>query len=602
MTDIIDRFAGASPFKGMKNPCRVATTANITLSGTQTIDSVAVVADDRVLVKDQTEETENGVYLVSSGAWTRTKDFDGNNDIVTGTLVPLQDGSLYRVTTANPITIDTDDIEFEIIGVSEGNAILAGLAAMGTGTGVVVQTGDDTFVKRTITGTSNQVVVTNGDGVSGAPTLSLDATLVALAALDSTAGIVTQTGADTFVRRTLAAPAAGFTITNPAGTAGNPTFVLADDLAGLEGMSGTGLVARTASNTYAQRTLTGTSLQITVTNGDGVSGNPTLSFPTNFAAGGESHTISGGIDNTIIGGSTNEISAGLYNTIAGGNASTISAGSNGTIIGGGDHAISASGTGYNTIAGGNAHTISTSATYSTLMGGIANAIGTAASAAIVGGESNSIQTGSSDSSFIGGGESNTITSTGDRNAAIGGTGNTISGNAVDCAIIAGNSNTITTGAVGATAQGWQCSVDKHGQAAHSAGAFSVIGDAQSSRFVLRRQTTNSTPAELFLNGSTLRMTIASDSTWGFDIMVVARRTDADNESAFYRFEGCIDNNAGTTALVGSVVAATPIEDTAAWACAVTADDTNDALVITVTGENSKTINWVAYVTTVEVKG
>lgn len=59
-----------------KEPVRVATTGNVTLSGTQTIDGVAVVAGDRVLVKDQTTGSQNGLYLCAAGVWTRTFDMD----------------------------------------------------------------------------------------------------------------------------------------------------------------------------------------------------------------------------------------------------------------------------------------------------------------------------------------------------------------------------------------------------------------------------------------------------------------------------------------------------------------------------------------------
>jgi hypothetical protein len=54
----------------------VATTANITLSGTQTIDGVAVSVGDRVLVKDQSTASQNGIYLCASSTWTRTTDAD----------------------------------------------------------------------------------------------------------------------------------------------------------------------------------------------------------------------------------------------------------------------------------------------------------------------------------------------------------------------------------------------------------------------------------------------------------------------------------------------------------------------------------------------
>ena len=96
-----------------KAPCVVATTANITLSGEQTINTVAVVEDDRVLVKDQTDPIENGIYNVEQGAWNRAGDFDGNRDVVKGTMITVELPSgafeLYQVTSATP-SIGTDSI------------------------------------------------------------------------------------------------------------------------------------------------------------------------------------------------------------------------------------------------------------------------------------------------------------------------------------------------------------------------------------------------------------------------------------------------------------------------------------------------------------
>lgn len=110
---------GVNVGKAIKVPCRCATGADITLSGEQTIDSIAAVADDRVLVKDQDDATENGIYTVATGSWSRAVDFDGNDDIAQGTLIPVANGTangntVWRVTSANPIVVDTDDIDLAL--------------------------------------------------------------------------------------------------------------------------------------------------------------------------------------------------------------------------------------------------------------------------------------------------------------------------------------------------------------------------------------------------------------------------------------------------------------------------------------------------------
>ena len=71
-TDIVNYLALQSYAVGIswKAPVTAATTANITLSGTQTIDGKAVVAGNTVLVKNQTTSSQNGIYQVNAGAWT----------------------------------------------------------------------------------------------------------------------------------------------------------------------------------------------------------------------------------------------------------------------------------------------------------------------------------------------------------------------------------------------------------------------------------------------------------------------------------------------------------------------------------------------------
>ena len=111
------RRHGVNGSLAVKVPCKSATTADITLEGEQTIDGVALVSGDRILVKDQTTGSENGVYAVSTSSWQREPDWDGNRDVAKGTHVYVTDGSTtfggWRVTASNPIVVGTTSITFD---------------------------------------------------------------------------------------------------------------------------------------------------------------------------------------------------------------------------------------------------------------------------------------------------------------------------------------------------------------------------------------------------------------------------------------------------------------------------------------------------------
>jgi phage-related tail fiber protein len=104
-----------------KHSVLVATTANIALSGVQTIDGVLLPADARVLVKDQTAAKENGLYVVSStGVWKRTQDADSSVEVTPGLFVSVETGnvngdSVWQLVTDAPIVLGTTALTFEMI-------------------------------------------------------------------------------------------------------------------------------------------------------------------------------------------------------------------------------------------------------------------------------------------------------------------------------------------------------------------------------------------------------------------------------------------------------------------------------------------------------
>lgn len=117
MPTTTDRINGLNTALAFKAACRVGTTAAITLSGLQTIDGVALAADDRVLVMDQADAIDNGIYKASTTTWERTADFDGTRDVANGTLVVVMFGTLnarkmFVVDSTGTISVGTSEINF----------------------------------------------------------------------------------------------------------------------------------------------------------------------------------------------------------------------------------------------------------------------------------------------------------------------------------------------------------------------------------------------------------------------------------------------------------------------------------------------------------
>jgi hypothetical protein len=103
-----------------KTAVRAASTANITLSGLQTVDGVALVAGDRFLAKDQSAGATNGAYLVSASAWTRTTDMDTGAKAVAATFFVSEGtangNTTWNMTTDAPITLGTTALVFAKTG------------------------------------------------------------------------------------------------------------------------------------------------------------------------------------------------------------------------------------------------------------------------------------------------------------------------------------------------------------------------------------------------------------------------------------------------------------------------------------------------------
>lgn len=182
----------------LKEACRAATTANISLSGEQTIDGVAVVAGDRVLVKNQDTASDNGIYVCSASAWSRASDLNEQSELKAGIFTFVTEGNAnadsgFILVSDNPLTLGSSNLQFTLFSNAGSIAAGAGLTKSGNtinvvsaNAGIVVNADNieltlaDASLEivagglRVKAGTEGQVLVANASGVMQPATLSGD--------------------------------------------------------------------------------------------------------------------------------------------------------------------------------------------------------------------------------------------------------------------------------------------------------------------------------------------------------------------------------------------------------------------------------------------
>lgn len=201
----------------VKNSVRVISTADITLSGTQTIDGVAVIAGDRVLVAGQTASETNGIYVVAAGAWSRSTDADTSAKVTAGMYTFVEEGTTNQDTgwvlaTNNPIVLGTTALSFTqfssagIVQAGNGlNKVGNTLNVVSSNGGIVSSAGSialtvDPNATLTITASgikladlaTGKILIGDASNIATAQTMSGDATLDASGALTISASAITN--------------------------------------------------------------------------------------------------------------------------------------------------------------------------------------------------------------------------------------------------------------------------------------------------------------------------------------------------------------------------------------------------------------------------
>ncbi len=159
-----------------KQSVRVATTANITLSGNQTIDGTLTLTGDRVLVKNQSTASENGVYITATGAWSRSGDLDASAEFGNGQMIFVEEGSaqgesVWLLTTDGSITVGSTSLAYARLG--RAGQATPGNYGSATQIPVFTLNSDGTISSVTNTTLTESQALTAGDGSGSDRTINL---------------------------------------------------------------------------------------------------------------------------------------------------------------------------------------------------------------------------------------------------------------------------------------------------------------------------------------------------------------------------------------------------------------------------------------------
>jgi len=251
------------------------------------------------------DQITNGVYNITlSGNVLYTGAYSGTYNLTGTTNISFPTSGTVLSTTDIGTNVQAYSLQLSSVSAIASNGILARVAS-------------GSVMARNISGTSARILITNPDGVSGNPTIDIDSTYAGQNTITTLGtigtgtwqgnpisgqfggtgvnnagktitlgGNLTTSGAFATTITVTAAtnvtlPVSGTLLSSAA--IGTSVEAWSAQLDALSTLSTNGLIARTAANTVTARTIAGTTNLITVTNGDGVAGNPTISVGTNVS-------------------------------------------------------------------------------------------------------------------------------------------------------------------------------------------------------------------------------------------------------------------------------------------------------------------------------